>query len=269
MASTEAKSVQGTASSQQKKLAIDVHSDQSALFTERYNVIAEDPYRNCFVYSRKRLNEWLDRLMPRDGASVKLLDVGCGTGYHLRRYRDRGFDISGVDGSADMLTQARLANPGIEFKQADVDKLPYPDRSFDIVLCVEVYRYLPDIAPCTREIARVLKPGGVALVTVAPPFQANAYPLVNRLTAAMKISDLTRLRQFFQSAGHLRSTFGAAGFSGAEVHGVYGGPMVWIERLAPRAMPPLLRAWEVIDAVTADAPVLKHLSNMFLVRGTR
>jgi ubiquinone/menaquinone biosynthesis C-methylase UbiE len=269
METTEAGSAEAAANTQQKKLAIDVHSDQSALFTERYNVIAEDPYRNCFVYSRKRLNEWLDRLMPHNGAGVKLLDVGCGTGYHLRRFRDRGFEISGVDGSADMLTQARQANPGIEFKQADVDQLPYPDRSFDMILCVEVYRYLPDIAPCTREIARVLKPGGIALVTVAPPLPANAYPLVNRLSAAMKISDLTRLKQFFQSAGHLRSTFRAAGFAGTEVHGVYGGPMVWIERLAPKAMPPLLRAWEAIDAATADAPVLKHFSNMFLVRATR
>lgn len=254
---------------EQKQQAIDVHSDQSALFAQRYEEIAKDPYRNCFTYSRKRLNEWLDRFMPADGHGVRLLDVGCGTGYHLARYRDRGFEISGVDGSADMLTHARAANPGIDFKQADVDKLPYPDASFDLVLSVEVYRYLPDIGPCTREIARVLKPGGVALVTTAPPLQANGYPLVNRLTSAMKVGDLTRLRQFFQSSGELRHAFGAAGFRSTELHGVYGGPMVWIERVAPGLMPPLLKVWEGVDSLTADAPLLKHLSNMYLVRAVR
>lgn len=256
-------------SEHQKRLAIDVHSEQAELFARRYQEIGEDPYRNSFVYSRKRLNEWLDRFMPEDGKGVKLLDVGCGTGYHLRRYRERGFQISGVDGSADMLAQASAANPGIEFEQADVDKLPYADASFDLVLCVEVYRYLPDIGPCTLEIARVLKPGGVALVTAAPPLQASLYPLVNRLTTAIPLGNLTRLRQFFQSEGRLLASFAAAGFKQTEVHGVYGGPWIWLERFAAFVMPALLRAWEPIDAATADAPVLRHLSNMFLVRAQK
>ena len=256
-------------SEDQKQQVIDVHSDQSALFARRYEEIARDPYRNCFTYSRTRLNEWLDRFMPKDGRGVRLLDVGCGTGYHLARYRDRGFEISGVDGSADMLTHARGANPGIDFQQADVDRLPYPDASFDLVLSVEVYRYLPEIRPCTREIARVLKPGGVAIVTTAPPFQANAYPVVNRIASAMKVGDLTRLRQFFQSPDELQRVFADAGFRSTHIHGVYGGPLVWLERAAPGLMPPVLKAWETVDRVTADAPVLKHLSNMYLVRATR
>ncbi len=168
-----------------------------------------------------------------------------------------------------MLAHARAANPGIDFKQADVDRLPYADASFDLVLCVEVFRYLPDIGPCTPEIARVLKPGGVALVTTAPPLQANGYPIVNRLTSAMKVGDLTRLRQFFQSPDELRHAFADAGFGNTDLHGVYGGPMVWLERLAPRVMPPVLKAWEIVDRLTADAPLLKHLSNMYLVRAVR
>jgi len=150
-----------------------------------------------------------------------------------------------------------------------VDKLPYADASFDLILCVEVYRYLPDIGPCTREIARVLKPGGIALVTTAPPLQANAYPLVNWLSAAIRVGDLTRLRQFFQSAGTLRSTFASAGLRNVEIHGVYGGPWIWIERLSAGLIPPLLKAWERLDTVTADAPVLKHFANMFLVRAQK
>ena len=86
------------------------------------------------------------------------------------------------------MRQARLINPEIEFKQADVEQIPFPDASFDLVMSIEVLRYLPDLGPCLREVERVLKPGGTALVTAAPPLQANLYPPVNRLTAAFRYS---------------------------------------------------------------------------------
>ena len=72
----------------QKQLAIDTHSDQAELFADRYSVIAENPYKDSFVYSRKRLNEWLDKYIPADGKGLKMADIGCGTGYHLKRYQD-------------------------------------------------------------------------------------------------------------------------------------------------------------------------------------
>jgi ubiquinone/menaquinone biosynthesis C-methylase UbiE len=249
----------------QKQLAVETHSEQAELFRARYDEIKDDPYRNCFVYSRRRLNLWLDRLMPERGDGLRLLDVGCGTGYHLARYREGGFEIAGMDGSEEMLKQARLANSGIDFKRGDVESIPFESESFDFVLCIEVLRYLPDINPCVREVQRVLKPGGIALVTAAPPLQANLYPPVNRITAALKVGDLTQLKQFFQSESHLRQAFKEAKFAETKVHGVYGGPMIWIERVSKTVMPPLLKAWEKIDERTADAPVLRHFSNMFLV----
>lgn len=253
----------------QKQLAVDTHSEQSELFAERYRQIADDPYRDCFVYSRRRLNLWLDKFLPERGDGLTMLDVGCGTGYHLNRYRERGFELSGMDGSEEMLRQARLLNPEIEFQQGDVEELPFPDDSFDFVMCVEVLRYLPDIAPCVAEINRVLKPGGTALVTAAPPLQANGYWPVNRLTSLFKVGQLTKLKQFFHSAGRLRREFRAAGFARPEVHGVYGGPMIWLEHVLPSAMPKLLRSWEKVDAATADAKLLRTFANMTLVVGTK
>jgi len=258
----------------QKQLAIDTHSEQAELFASRYAAIGDDPYRDCFGYSRHRLNLWLNKFLPVRGEGLRLLDAGCGTGYHLARYRERGFEITGVDGSEEMLREAKAVNPGwpgwsgwpgIEFHRGDVDSLPLPDAVFDYALCIEVLRYLPEIGPCIGEIARVLKPGGMALVTAAPPLQANAYWPVNRLATALKPGNLTALKQFFHSSGRLRREFGAAGFGAVEVHGVYGGPMIWIERLIPSAMPRLLECWEKVDERLADAPVLRHFSNMFLV----
>jgi len=250
----------------QKQLAIETHSSQADDFNDRYKALGEDAYKNCFTYSRMRLNRWLDRYIPENGSGLRLLDVGCGTGYHLSRYRERGFEVAGVDGSEGMLVHARQANPDIEFLQSDVDKIPYPDGSFDLVLSIEVLRYLPDISRCIREMARVLKPGGLCLVTAAPPLQANGYWPINRIAAAIKVGRLTQLKQFFHSSMRLKREFSSGGFDSVEVHGVYGGPMIWVEHLSPKIMPGLLKRWEPIDAKLSDAPVLKGLSNMYLVR---
>jgi ubiquinone/menaquinone biosynthesis C-methylase UbiE len=254
---------------QQKQLAVETHSEQAGLFAERYSTIAENPYQNCFKYSRYLLDQWLDKFIPARGDGLKMLDLGCGTGYHLAKYRERGFELTGVDGSEEMLEQARAINPRIEFHQGDVTNVPLPDASFDYLVCIEVLRYLPDIGPCVSEIFRLLKPGGMALVTAAPPLQANLYPLVNKITASKQVGNLTHLKQFFHSSGKLTREFSGAGFKDVEVHGVYGGSMVWVERIVPSVVPPLLKIWEQIDKRTVDLPVLKHFSNMFLVKAIK
>jgi ubiquinone/menaquinone biosynthesis C-methylase UbiE len=253
----------------QKQLAVETHSEQAALFAERYSTIADDPYENCFKYSRFLLDKWLDKFIPAKGDGLRMLDLGCGSGYHMARYRERGFELVGVDGSEEMIEQARALNPQIEFHQGDVTNVPLPDATFDYLVCVEVLRYLPDIAPCVKEIFRLLKPGGTAFVTAAPPLQASLYPLVNMITSAVQVGNLTHLRQFFQSSGKLKSEFGKAGFDSIDVHGVYGGSMIWVERIVPSAVPPLLKIWEKIDINTADLPVIKHFSNMFLVHAKK
>ena len=249
----------------QKQLAIDTHSDQAELFADRYSVIAENPYKDSFVYSRKRLNEWLDKYIPADGKGLKMADIGCGTGYHLKRYQERGFEITGVDGSEEMLKQARLANPGIEFIQTDVDEIPLPPATYDYALSIEVLRYLPNILPSLKEIKRILKPGGTALITAAPVFQANLYPVVNKAALMLKPKNFTQLKQYFHSYGELQKNCLEVGFTDVEIHGVYGGFSIWVERIVPSIMPSYLKAWEKIDDKTADAPVLKNLSNMFLI----
>jgi SAM-dependent methyltransferase len=193
--------------------------------------------------------------------------VGCGTGHHLADLRQRGFEVAGMDGSEAMLEHARRSNPGIELRQGDVEQLPFPDRHFDLVLCVEVLRYLPRPEGCLREIARVLRPGGAALLTAAPRFNLNGFWPVNRLATLVPGLKLTPLRQYFTTARGLRRAMRQAGFAEVAIHGVYLGPVNWIERLAPRALPRLLRAWEPRDAALADRPLLRDLANMFLAWG--
>jgi ubiquinone/menaquinone biosynthesis C-methylase UbiE len=174
-----------------------------------------------------------------------------------------------VDGSEEMLGHARMNNPGAEILRADVEAIPFPDASFDFVVCIEVLRYLPASAACIQEMARVLKPGGVCLATATPVLNLNGYWLVNRIANAVRVGDLVRLKQFFTTSSKLRREFTDAGFQDSAVHGVYIGPINWIERLLPAALPRVLRAWEKKDAALADRAVLRELSNMFLVHATR
>jgi ubiquinone/menaquinone biosynthesis C-methylase UbiE len=183
--------------------------------------------------------------------------------------RARGFEVAGLDGSEEMLQQARANNPGADIRQADVEDIPYADGSFDFVLCIEVLRYLPDSSRCIREIGRVLKPGGVCLATAAPVLNLNGYWLVNRIANMVEVSNLVRLKQFFTSSSKLRREFLEAGFAEPRVHGVYFGPVNWIERLVPSALPSALRAWEPVDAAIADLAFVREFSNMFLVNAVK
>ncbi|MHC2335741.1 class I SAM-dependent methyltransferase [Bradyrhizobium sp. USDA 4454] len=100
------------------------------------------------------------------------LDAGCGTGTLSRLLAARGCDVTGVDASPEMIAAARrrLADPPAErltFRHIPtIADLPFADRSFDGVLCASVLEYVPDVAQCLRQIHRVLRPGGVLLVSI-------------------------------------------------------------------------------------------------------
>jgi ubiquinone/menaquinone biosynthesis C-methylase UbiE len=249
--------------------AVEQHSRQAAQFVTRYERLRHWPHESCFTYSRHRLDAWLQALLPDPARGRRALDVGCGTGHHLAELRDRGFDPIGVDGSREMLLRARAADPAVPLQQADAAHLPFPDASFDLVFCIEVLRYLPVWRPCLSEIARVLKPGGTCLATAAPLLSLNGYWLVNRIAHAVPVGGLVRLKQYFGTSSRVRREFAAAGFAGVVVHGVYLGPLNWVERAAPRLLPPLLRRWERADRLLADRPPWRELSNMFVVQATR
>src|SRR5436190_11497476 len=120
-----------------------------------------------------------------------------------------------------MLNQARVFNPDADIRQADVEALPFADGSFDLVLCVEVLRYVPSSARSIQEMARVLKPGGHCLATATPVLNLNAYWLVNRLANLIKVGSLVRLKQFFTTSRRLSREFREAGFEKPSVTGVY------------------------------------------------
>ena len=227
------------------------------------------PTGPAFAYSRHRLQLQLDRRLPPPSPGARLLDLGCGTGHHLLWARDRGYAVAGTDGSEAMLAEARRLNPSSELRRAPADGLPFPDASFDAVLCIEVLRYLPDIGPCIREMRRVLKPGGLCLATASPLLNLNGFPLLNRLGERLPALRTVRLKQFFHTSWSLNRGFRRAGFRQVSAHGVYFGLGNWIERIRPRSLPGFLRALEGMDGAVSDLPLFRDLSGMLLVQATR
>jgi ubiquinone/menaquinone biosynthesis C-methylase UbiE len=72
-----------------------------------------------------------------DGSARRLLDVACGTGQHAIRFAARGWQVVGVDGSADMLRRAREKSEGaVSFVEQDMRQLDLPEAPFDAAVCL-------------------------------------------------------------------------------------------------------------------------------------
>jgi ubiquinone/menaquinone biosynthesis C-methylase UbiE len=116
------------------------------------------------------------RLYARVGLvrAERVLDVGCGTGAVTLDIAEstRG-QVVGVDIDEAKLVEARRlleVVPNLEFQVADVQDLPFPDGSFDLVTLNIVLVYVPDKQRALAEMARVLRPGGHVLATMEPDY---------------------------------------------------------------------------------------------------
>jgi arsenite methyltransferase len=95
-------------------------------------------------------------------------DVGTGTGFVAQGLASRAATVIGFDASPDMLSVARrnLSNlSNVEFHEAAGDRLPVSDGTFDGVFANMYLHHAPDPARAIKELARILKPGGVICIT--------------------------------------------------------------------------------------------------------
>jgi ubiquinone/menaquinone biosynthesis C-methylase UbiE len=243
--------------------AVSVHREQADLFEHRYEQFERNPYFDSFTYSRLKLEQVLVRHLDGLPDGARLLDVGCGTGDLLRRLGGR-FECAGCDPAGEMLEHARAANPAVELAVAPAEALPFEDGRFDVALLIEVVRYLDDPRPALRELTRVLRPGGLALVTFAPLGTTSLYPLVNAVTSRIRTPGLTHVRQHFHTARAAERLLAASGFVRVEVNARYFGPFIYLNRLSRPATSALLRRWEPVDDRLARIRALRNLSNLLV-----
>lgn len=97
-----------------------------------------------------------------------VLDAGCGGGRDCRALAERGFQVIGIDLSAEMLKIARNLAPGCEFRQTDLRKIPLADNSIDGIWCCASLLHLKrrEVRRALLEFRRVLKKGAVCCILI-------------------------------------------------------------------------------------------------------
>ena len=123
-------------------------------------------------YGQDRRLEMVRRFVDLENARV--LDVGCGIGTYVRRFRQYSDDVHGIEVEAQRVAEASVDLPNIVL--AEGEDLPYPDDHFDLVFSNEVIEHVQDDRATAAEMVRVTRPGGT-IVAFAPnrlyPFETH------------------------------------------------------------------------------------------------
>jgi SAM-dependent methyltransferase len=104
------------------------------------------------------------RDVTRGRTNLRILDCGCGTGNNLSWLSSYGRAV-GFDLSSGGIEYARRA--GRPVVRADLTRIPFPSNAFDLAVSFDVFQCLPDERGGISEIARVLRPGGTLVLTLA------------------------------------------------------------------------------------------------------
>jgi ubiquinone/menaquinone biosynthesis C-methylase UbiE len=132
----------------------------------RYDRIYDDTSADGYAL-RSRMQKALDAAGDGPGDA---LDVGMGPGRLCAALAECGWTVSGVDASREMVAVARTRLPAASERllQGQTELLPFADATFDLVTATGVLEY-SDLRPALAEIARLLRPGGRAVVSYPNP----------------------------------------------------------------------------------------------------
>jgi ubiquinone/menaquinone biosynthesis C-methylase UbiE len=101
----------------------------------------------------------------------RVLEVGCGTGEWLAELASIGSDVAGIDPSENMLELART-KVSADLRQGAAESLPWPNGSFDLVLCINSLHHFASPIAALREAFRVLRPAGKFLSIGLDPHES-------------------------------------------------------------------------------------------------
>ncbi len=112
----------------------------------------------------RRIENYLEGFEVKD-----VLDVGCGPGFYSLIFGSKGLNVIGIDYSDKMVEKAvkNAKDRGVnaKFQQMDAQDLQFPDSSFDLIISRDVFWCLEHPEKAYSEILRVLRPGGLAIIS--------------------------------------------------------------------------------------------------------
>jgi SAM-dependent methyltransferase len=153
----------------------------------------------------------MDRMRVTLG--TRYLDVGCGAGMAAQMAAARDAQVAGIDAAEALLAIARQRVPEGDFRQGDLEELPFGDRSLDVVTGFNSFQYAGSPTVALGEAQRVTKPGGtVVVMSWGNPDGMEAASLVAALRPLLPppppeapgpfaLSDEQALRKFVADAG--------------------------------------------------------------------
>jgi ubiquinone/menaquinone biosynthesis C-methylase UbiE len=252
---------------------IERHHAEADRFIRRYNEMAISRFANAFTYGRAKIDRLLDGCFKTLRPGARILDAGCGTGEYIHRANELGFSASGIEPAEAMRKAATERNPGSTILDATATELPFPDGTFDLVICIEVLRYLhgADNREALREMYRVLKPGGTMFLTMVNRYALDGFYLhyhARRLFRGQRASGDAPHCEFTTPA-EVDQAVRAAGFSTATHRGVLLGPMRMLYKLSTRIACRVAPVLEPLDDAICSIGITRAFAGHLVTVATR
>ena len=170
--------------------------------------IASDSIRSDNPIHQRLLKAYY---LARDRVGGDLLEIGCGEGRGVHLLADRVNSFTGIDKIPEVVNRLAAKYPKAEFRQGNIPPLSFANEQFDTVISFQVIEHISNDRLFLEEIARVLKPGGTALISTP-----NIKKSLSRNPWHIREYTAARLQELCQPY-----------FSRVEMLGITGHEKVW------------------------------------------
>jgi SAM-dependent methyltransferase len=229
-----------------------VAAELDRIYPDHYHAFAFTEDRFGFVYSVRRRLEARRLLRAFTGlpADARIVDVGCGDGFHLdllESHGPPGWVSEGIDIDDRAIGAARRR--GITVHRGRVEELDLPESSYDGALLIQTIEHLPDPAAVLRAVRRILRPGGRVLVVTD-----NTGSLDFRIARRRHWGGYHFPRHWYLfDAPSLRRLATTAGFEVAEL-GTMMSPVNWVYSVR-NALDDWGASRDLVDRFSLESPV--------------